>query len=61
MFEYICDHVIPGCSHKDEDESRESLTERAVAHLRDYHRVDPDHEPIAESLRTTGIQFIRPV
>ena len=60
MFEYICDHVIPGCNHKDEDESREKLIERVEAHLSGYHGVDPHAEPIAESLQKTGVQFIRP-
>ena len=60
VFEFICDRVIPGCTHEDRDESREQLLERAAAHLREHHNLDHYNEPIDEVLKRTGIVFIRP-
>jgi len=60
VFEFICDRVIPGCTHEDRDESREQLLERAEAHLKEHHDLDHDDEPIDEVLKRTGIIFIRP-
>jgi len=57
---FICDRVIPGCTHEDRDESREQLLERAEAHLKEHHDLDHDDEPIDEVLKRTGIIFIRP-
>lgn len=61
MFEYVCDHLVPGCTHKDRDETREKLLDRAAIHLREHHDLDHHDEPIAETLKQTGIVFIRPV
>ena len=61
LYEYICEHVVDGCDHKDRDESRETLMERVRAHLSDYHKLDPDVDPIAETLKKTGVVFIQPM
>ena len=61
MFEFVCDHIEPGCTHKDQDEKQEELFDRAVAHLMEHHNLDYAHEPLAENLKRTGIRFIRPV
>jgi hypothetical protein len=59
MFEFICDHLIPGCTHEDRDEDRDKLVERALHHSEEHH---PDqHDRLAQTLRTTGVVFIRPL
>lgn len=60
MFEYVCEHIVPGCTHTDKDESREKLMERVAVHLRQKHNLDYQADPIAETLKTTGITFLRP-
>ena len=60
MFEFVCDRIIPGCTHEDRDESREQLLERATAHLKEHHNLDHYNGPIDEALKRTGITFIRP-
>ena len=61
MFHYVCDHLVPGCTHKDEDEIREELLDRVAIHLREHHNLDHRDDRIARSLKTTGITFIRTV
>lgn len=61
MYEYVCDHIIPGCTYTDRDESREQLMERIDAHLETKHNLDRHDDRIAAALKTTGISFIRPV
>lgn len=60
MYEYICEHIIPGCTYTDKDESREKLMERTGAHLTEKHYLDRHDDPIADALNKTGIRFIRP-
>jgi predicted small metal-binding protein len=60
MFEFVCDHLVPGCTHQDKDESENELRERAAAHYREHHSLNHFNEPIDEVLRHTGINFIRP-
>lgn len=58
MFEFVCDHLIPGCTHEDRDEDRDKLQERALQHSREHH--PEQHDRIYEALKSTGIVFIRP-
>jgi len=60
LFHFICDHVVPGCTHEDSDPDRDRLLERVGVHLREHHDLDHRDEPIARTLKTTGIVFIRP-
>lgn len=61
VFEFVCERIVPGCSHTDRDESREKLMDRVAVHLREHHDLDHRDDPISETLSTTGISFIRPV
>jgi predicted small metal-binding protein len=58
VFEFVCDHLIPGCTHEDRDEDRDKLQERALQHSREHH--PEQHDRIYEALKSTGIVFIRP-
>ena len=60
MFEFICEHIVPGCSEKDRDESREKLLERVAVHLREHHDLDHRDDRISEALKETGVTFIHP-
>ena len=60
MYEFLCDHLVPGCTHKDHDERQEQLLDRAVSNLKEHHNLDHHDEPIDQVLKRTGIQFIRP-
>ena len=60
VYKYICDHVIPGCDHTDQSQSRDELMERVEVHLSEYHKVDPRDRAIERALETAGVTFIRP-
>jgi len=60
VFRFVCDHIVPGCSHVDEDASQEKLLERVAVHLREHHDLDHRDERIAAALKTTGVMPIRP-
>ena len=61
MFEFVCERIIPGCAHKETDESREKVIERAEAHMLESHDLDVHDRLITDALRTTGVMFVRPV
>ena len=37
MFEFICDKVIPGCTHKETGDTPERVREKALQHLHEHH------------------------
>lgn len=37
MFEFVCDRLIPGCSHRETGDTPEAVREKALIHLREHH------------------------
>jgi predicted small metal-binding protein len=37
MFEYVCDRLIPGCSHRETGDTPEAVREKALIHLEEHH------------------------
>ncbi len=60
MFEFICEHIFPGCTHRDKDSSEDELIHRAEIHLREHHNLDRHDDRIGEALKHTGMPFIHP-
>lgn len=48
MFEYICDHVIPGCTHQERGDTKEAVREKALKHLHEHHNLDYLDEDMLE-------------
>lgn len=46
MFEFVCDRVIPGCTHRETGDTPEAVREKALAHLHDHHGMDYIDEPV---------------
>ena len=45
MFEFICDRVIPGCTHRETSDTPERAREKAIAHLHEHHDMAYIDEP----------------
>ena len=37
MFEFVCQHIVPGCSTKERGDTPEAVREKALRHLREHH------------------------
>jgi predicted RNase H-like HicB family nuclease len=37
MFEYVCEHVIPGCTTREQGDTPEAVREEARRHLHEHH------------------------
>lgn len=37
MFEYLCEHIIPGCTTRETGDTKDAAREKARAHLREHH------------------------
>jgi predicted small metal-binding protein len=37
MFEFVCEHIVPGCSAKERGDTPEAAREKALQHLREHH------------------------
>lgn len=40
VYEFICERVIPGCTHQERGSNQEEVHERAMEHMRDHHSDD---------------------
>ena len=37
-YEFVCDRIIPGCTHVETAETEKEVQEKAREHMRDHHR-----------------------
>jgi predicted small metal-binding protein len=50
MFEYICDHVVPGCPHKETGDTREAVREKALEHLHSHDGMEYIDDDVLSSV-----------
>jgi predicted small metal-binding protein len=51
MYEFVCDRIIPGCTHTETAATKEEAREKAEEHLREHHGQDVvDDQSIAIDL-----------
>ena len=56
MYEFVCDRIIPGCTHTETAETQEKAREKAEKHLRDHHQRDElNHQAINIDMAIVGI------
>lgn len=56
MYEFVCDRIIPGCTHKEKAETEEEAREKARRHLADHHRREElNHQAINIDMAIVGI------
>ena len=58
MFEYFCDHVIPGCTFKDHGDTHEAAREKAIQHLHEGHGMEYIDDDMMERVNA-AILFVR--
>ena len=59
MFEFVCDRIIPGCSHKETGDTPEAVREKAVAHLHQHHDLAYIDADLMEKLDGVAIIAVR--
>ncbi len=40
LYEFVCDRIIPGCTHTETTESLERAREKAEEHFREHHPLE---------------------
>jgi predicted small metal-binding protein len=55
MFEFVCDRIIPGCTHVERGDTREKVLEQGLDHLRRDHDMDYIDEPWEKRVRASAI------
>jgi predicted small metal-binding protein len=59
VFEFICDHIVPGCTHKETGDTPEAAREKARAHLHKHHDMSYIDEPLMERIDTIAVRQLR--
>lgn len=52
MFEYVCDHLIPGCTHRETGDTAEAVRDKAIIHLHEGHDLDRIDNDLSIRLNT---------
>jgi predicted small metal-binding protein len=60
VFEFVCERIIPGCSHVDRGDTREKLLEQAMDHMREHHDMDYIDKSFEERMLAVGIVPLKP-
>jgi predicted small metal-binding protein len=60
MFEFVCDRVIPGCTHVERGDTYEKVLEQAMDHLQGHHGMDYIDKSWEERVRSDGIMVLPP-
>lgn len=58
MYEYVCDHIIPGCDFKVRAETHEAMKQKAEKHLREHHNMDYLDKDILDRINNAAIWAI---
>ena len=40
MYQFVCDHVIPGCTAKETGDTQDEVRTKAARHLHEHHLLD---------------------
>ena len=59
MYEFVCDHIIPGCTVKEKGETPEATREKAIAHLREHHDMSYLDKSLLERIDAIAITAFR--
>ena len=57
MYEYVCNHIIPGCTYHERGGSREEVEEQAMKHIAERHP-EEDLELIKSKVSSDAMIFI---
>ncbi len=57
MYEFVCDRIIPGCTHKETAATEEEAKEKGRRHLVEHHRMESldDSQQIRIDMAIVGI------
>ena len=58
MFEFVCDHVVPGCTHRETGDTKERAMEKAREHLNEHHGMEYLDSNTTHLLETLAIQRV---
>lgn len=61
MFEFVCDYIVPGCTHKDEAETKEELIAKVDMHLREHHDLHVNDPTVTAALEAGALRYVKPV
>ncbi len=59
MYEFVCDRIIPGCTHKERGDTPEAVREKAITHLREGHGVDSIDDDLITKINQNAIALMR--
>jgi predicted small metal-binding protein len=48
VYDFLCEHIIPGCTHRESGEDSDNVLEKALEHMREH---DEDLDDPGEEIR----------
>lgn len=59
MYEFVCDRIIPGCTHRERGDTPEAVREKAIAHLHERHGMEYIDEDLLTKINQNAIALMR--
>jgi predicted small metal-binding protein len=59
VYQYVCDHVIPGCTYVAEGSEMDKLRKAVKVHMIEHHEMFDGDERIANAMKT-GFTSVKP-
>lgn len=44
MYEFVCNHIIPGCTTTLDADTEEEVRDKAIEHMKKHHGMDSDDD-----------------
>jgi predicted small metal-binding protein len=60
LYEFVCNHIIPGCTYKEQGDTLEAVREKALAHLNEHHDMSYIDQSMQERINAFAIRALRP-
>lgn len=58
MYEFMCDRIIPGCTHKERGDTPEAVREKAIKHLHEGHGMEYIDEDLMAKVNEKAILLL---
>jgi predicted small metal-binding protein len=59
VYEFLCERIIPGCTHRESGKDRQVVYEKALEHMREHHDdIDDPGEEVRDRVISEAMIYL---
>jgi predicted small metal-binding protein len=59
VYEFLCEHIIPRCTHRESGKDRQVVYEKALEHMREHHDdIDDPGEEVRDRVISEAMIYL---